>query len=97
MTYPDLSDRADDHTAPVAGILDLARELHAAGRHVRGLPRPAGLEPGGYYSVQRRTLRDGTHASYLAWRWREGNRLRAANLGRIDDASEHTATRAGIA
>lgn len=91
MCYPE--DRNDDHTAPVAGILDLARERKSP----RGLPRPAGLEPGGWYSVQKRTLRDGTSASYLTWRWCDGHRLRAVSLGRIDHESEHAAARAGLA
>lgn len=87
MSYPDIADRLDDGTADIAGILDLAAARHAAGRSMRGLPKPAGddLPEDGYWSLQRRTLQDGTRATYLAWRWREHNRLKARNLGRIDD------------
>ncbi len=61
---------------PVDDVLVLARERESA----RGLPRPIGLPPGGWYSIQvrRKGLR------YLFWRWvDEQGRNRSRSLGRL--------------
>lgn len=80
MCYPDPVDR----TADLAGILAAARERHAAGKSPRGLPRPAGLEPGGWWHASRHALADGTVATYLTWRWRDRNSVRSRAVGRLD-------------
>jgi hypothetical protein len=87
VCYPDIVYRIDGRGSPLAAILTEARARYAAGRSMRGLPRPAGYEETGYYSEQHRELSDGTTAAYLAWRWRDRGRLRGVNLGRIDDAA----------
>lgn len=68
-------------------VLELARERHAAGESMRGLPRPAALPSGGWYSVQVRKLKTGGElVPYLMWRWRdpETDRQKAHSLGRLN-------------
>ena len=52
-------------TAEIGEIIERAR----AARTLRGLPRPKGLPPGGWYSAQRRRLANGERAVYLMYRW----------------------------
>ena len=70
-------------TAEIGEIIDQAR----AARTLRGLPRPEGLPPGGWYSRQRRKLKSGEIGVYLMYRWHGepgSARGNAKSLGRLN-------------
>ena len=69
-------------TAEIGEIIEQAR----GARTLRGLPRPAGLPAGGWYSLQRRILRGGQKATYLMYRWRDpdSDKGSAKSLGRLN-------------
>lgn len=73
----------ETETAEIGEIMKRAR----AARTLRGLPRPEGLPPGGWYSAQRRKLAGGEVGVYLMYRWQGepgSAHSKAKSLGRLN-------------
>lgn len=78
-----MSDEIHEGEAEIGEVIALARSA----RTLRSVPRPPrGCPPGGWYSRQKRPLKNGAEAVYLMYIWRdpESDRNHARSLGRLN-------------